>query len=152
MKTIPPQRGILLCVLVAAVALPFDSFSHEVAIHKKITETAALASQGLGDFLSDQLEAAGSPFIHGPKLVFDAGVDPDVFSVGGYSPIVWLKVGSQMEDDEIFASPPSIGDIPARTKNHFYDPTKEPAQGLTDGLDFFGIASFTWASAPNGGG
>lgn len=137
-------------VLIATGAIPISSFAHEVALHKKITETAALSSVGFESFLLDQLGSADAPFVAKPKLVFDPGVTPDLFGAGGYGPVVWLKVGSQMEDDEI-VNLVGISDA-FRTKNHFFDPTKEPAEGLTDGWDLFGIDSFTWASVANGGG
>ena len=44
-----------------------------------------------------------------------------------------------MEDDEV-----NLGIRSLRCKNHFYDPIS--GSGLTDRLDGFGIASFTWAS------
>lgn len=56
------------------------------------------------------------------------------------SPVGWIKDGSRCED------------VPwQRGNNHFYDPTKKPAIGLTDGWSFNGKPSFVWATVETNG-
>jgi hypothetical protein len=123
-------------------------FCHETQVHATITESAALASPQLLDFLREHLGSESEPFLNGPKLVFDAGVQPrGYFSAAGSSPIVWLKKGSIMEDDEVN----ELVGTAIRFQNHFYDPTKAPPRELTDKFDGFGIGvdSFKWGSDKN---
>ena len=114
------------------------SFAHDTPIHEKISENAALASPELTGFLRDQFGIAESPFVSSPRLYFAASGEDNVNTgVGG--PIGWIRIGSRTEDN-----------FP-RFKNHFFDPTKDPAIGLTDGINLFGIPSFTWGSIRGGG-
>ena len=129
---------VLLIASFFSVATEQKCFPHDTAVHEAISESAALSSPELSTFLVDQCGAEHAPFLKMPILLSIIADD----NVGSftYSPIAWLKAGSRTEDN------------PLRFKNHFYDPTKSPAIGLTDGWDLFGIASFVWASAPGGGG
>jgi len=111
--------------------------AHETQLHEKITESAALSSVGLQAFLGDNFGSFYAPFYTGPNL----SLDPTVFGSQEHSPIVWLKEGSRMEDDE---------NASLRCKNHFYDPIS--GKGLTDRLDLGGISSYVWATAHRGGG
>ena len=128
---------VLLALCLVGVFSGFTAIAHEGPIHEAITWSAVRSSSGLSAFFSDQFGAASAPFLEAPQLVFVAErpMGPR------HSPVNWLKIGSREEDYPW-----------TRTKNHFYDPTKEPAIGLTDGPDFLGIPSFTWASVRGGGG
>jgi hypothetical protein len=134
-----PQSNLRSLVGVCFVLAEFASstFGHDTPVHEKVSEAAALSSAGLNEFLQDQFGAANSPFLEEPSITEIISDD----NLGGYfqSPIGWIKSGSRTEDN-----------FP-RYKNHFYDPTKTPAIGLTDRVDAFGIPSATWASVRGGG-
>jgi hypothetical protein len=133
------QIIILACLILIFVGLinPVTCLAHETQLHEKITESATLSSAGLQTFLGDNFASSYAPFLTGPNL----SLQPTVFGSQEHSPIVWLKEGSRMEDDENTA---------LRCRNHFYDPIS--GNGLTDRLDLGGIASYVWATAHFGGG
>ena len=66
--------------------------------------------------------------------------DPDG-AKGTKSPVGWIMAGSDYEDVPWY-----------RGQNHFYDPTKKPAIGLTDGVTLpWVFPSFTWATVETNG-
>lgn len=118
----------VLCMLFSVGGTPIICFAHEEPVHEAISQTAALSSPNLNSFLVDQLGAQDAPFLEKPSLTGVLG--GTLFS----SPIGWIKTGSRTED------------FTPRYKNHFYDPTKDPPIGLTDGFDAFAISSWEWVT------
>jgi len=118
---------ILLCGLFLQVGL-FACLAHDnTTIHPRISESAAKSSSGLNNFLAEGFGYS----LGGTNLSFkdpEAKKDPQ-------SPIEWIKDGSRCEDKPWW-----------RGNNHFYDPTKKPAIGLTDGVNLGGKPSFVWAT------
>jgi len=110
--------------------------SHEVEVHEEISESAALSSGGLISFIKQQYpEFPDAILLLDPRLFFDTSE----FGFVPRIPLSWIRLGSRKADKPILF------------KNHFYDPTKDPAIGLTDGVNLSGIQSFTWASVRGGG-
>jgi len=110
------QLRVLLCGLALQAGLLF-CFAHDnTTMHPKITASAAQSSSGLQDFLSGNYVSAD-----------------EASRVTGWES--WLMTGSIYEDIPFW-----------RGLNHFYDPTKHPAIGLTDGVNLGAYPSFRWAT------
>jgi len=125
------SKSALLSISIFTViaATCHNCSSHGIVLHEQMSLSAARSSSALNAFLTDLFGASDSPFVIAPNL---SGAK------SAHGPIKWLMDGSKAADDGI------------QTKNHFYEPLS--GSGLTDGLDLFGIPSFTWASIRGGGG
>jgi hypothetical protein len=122
------QLRIYLCGLVAFASLSPCLAHDNLTMHPLMSTNAAISSSGLVNFLA---EGCGYS-LEGAKLFYS---DPDGAS-GTNTPLAWIGMGSDYEDR------PSI-----RGGNHFYDPTKKPAIGLTDGVTLGDKpSSFVWAT------
>jgi hypothetical protein len=121
------ELRIPLCGLFLLANLLFCHAHDNVTMHPLISDSAAKSSTGLPDFLTECFGYS----LGQTNLSYS---DPDG-AKGGKSPLEWIKAGSQYED------------VPwIRGNNHFYDPTKKPAIGLTDGVNLGGQPSFIWAT------
>ncbi len=125
-KFMKPILRILLCCLVLQAGLLFCLAHDNLTMHPLMSTNAARSSSGLFNFLA---EGCGYS-LDGTNLFYK---DPDGAS-DKHTPLWWIRAGSDYEDR------PSI-----RGGNHFYDPTKNPAIGLTDGVGG-GHPSFIWAT------
>ncbi len=125
--------------------------AHVQRLHKQISKSAALSSDGLKAFLVDCLGDTDAPFTNGPRLPLNGF--PGTASAS-QSPIEWIRAGSHDEDED-----PNPLLIAIRSGDHYY--TVAPVRvaglvpGLTDGsetlvLPYKGIInSFRWATVPD---
>src|ERR1017187_9785734 len=128
MKSWKAKTQILLCWLILNASQSLCLAHDNTKVHPAISDSAAQSSSGLTNFLT---ECFGYPDLSNPQLSYK---DPDG-AQSPQSPIGWIKQGSIYEDMPWW-----------RSNNHFYDPTEKPAIGLTDGVNFGGQPSFTWAT------
>src|SRR5438445_5469726 len=130
-------------VAILLAVVPTLCSAHHRPVHMSISQSAALSSGGLQSFLSDYFGAQGSPLLDSPPLWLYGFPGRGANTTD--TPIGWIKLGSNDEDDW-----PRFG-------AHFYtvNPVRQPGQappGLTDasellGLQFLGVInSFVWAS------
>jgi hypothetical protein len=147
MKTNRFRLQLSAIFLLSELMVPKSGLCHDTPIHTSITENAASVSAGLTAFLGEQFGLNNSPFLSSPKLAFNPGSAPNMFSVSGAAPIVWMKKGSVMEDEEQYSFLLGLYSGIARPQNHFYTPTEVPAGRLTDGFAGIGtwMDSFSWA-------
>ena len=106
---------ILLCVLIVQMGLSLCLAHDNKTMHPRISEGAAKSSSGLSNFLTESFGYN----LGETNLSFS---DPKA-KKNPQSPVEWIKDGSRCEDVPWW-----------RGNNHFYDPTKKPAIGLTDGV------------------
>ena len=129
-----------LILIFFILLMPVIGRSHDIDVHERISRAAAKDSAGLAAF-----------FNNNPSMYDGSSNDIDIFRYtntnrDGWSRTanVWIQYGAINEDDWDDAYP--------RFKNHFYTLARPTPFGLTDGPDFWGILSWTWATAPGGGG
>lgn len=134
-QIMPVHMRSFLCLLVLNVAAPFPSPAHDDEfVHPELSTSAARSSSGLVTFLVGCF-GAGAASLTQPSLTS---------SDGTRTPLQWLRLGSQHEDGQ------NKFEEVKRTRHHFFDPTKAPAIGLTDGGDGGAKPSFVWATSATG--
>src|SRR2546427_811802 len=138
MHTVTIYRA-LICALAAQACA---AHAHKRVIHAEISGSAAVNSDGLKGFLTENLGPSSAPFVAGPLLNWDQ----TFFLPTANSPVEWVRMGSHHEDDN------------PRYVNHFYAVAHTP-RALTDisALDETVIGastpvdSFSWVSGAAGG-
>ena len=96
--------------------------AHEQLVHRQISYSAALSSEGLTNFLVDFLGPQYAPFTNLPPLwLFDLQGRPAAIDF----PVAWIQQGSDEED---------TGGFYLRSQDHFYTVTPGRRPGLAPGL------------------
>jgi hypothetical protein len=125
------------CLLVTFV--PILSQAHDENVHRELSRSAYLSSDGLFTFLSDNLNPMLAPFDRAPVLTTQPEDEP---GSEDRSPMNWLIHGSYMEDMQPPAYPPiPVGKQFLRSSDHFYTvaPQRQPGEviGLTDSSESY---------------
>ncbi|MEI6197278.1 MAG: hypothetical protein WCS42_23425, partial [Verrucomicrobiota bacterium] len=132
MKYLPRKLIVLFCAISGTMLV--QVFAHDnITVHPAISDSAAQSSVSMRAFLADYFGTSFGSALNQPNL----SIHPETFGSSEFPPIRWIKTGSEEED------------MPSRRGiEHFYDPTKTPAGGLSDPVAL-GYDSFTWASDPS---